>query len=94
MHSGCVPLQVRSGWQVLEEEPWIKCPGWHWKDTTLPTCGQRGQSPTFGKGNREGQKRDTGGQNVNANCVERLPRKSERKKKVALEAAAQEVATR
>lgn len=40
MHSGCVPLQVRSGWQVLEEEPWIKCPGWHWKDTTLPTCGE------------------------------------------------------
>lgn len=40
MHSGCVPLQVRSGWQVLEEEPWIRCPGWHWKDTTLPTCAE------------------------------------------------------
>ena len=42
MQSGCVPLHVRSGWQVLEEEPWIKWPGWHWKDTTLPTCTDRG----------------------------------------------------
>lgn len=41
MHSGCVPLHVRSGWQVLDEEPWIRCPGWHWNDTTLPTCGER-----------------------------------------------------
>lgn len=37
IHSGCVPLQVRSDWQVREEDPWIKWPGWHWKDTTLPT---------------------------------------------------------
>lgn len=65
MHSGCVPLQVRSGWQVLEEEPWIKCPGWHWKDTTLPTCGQRGESPTWAQ---EGKKI----QNVKANGAERF----------------------
>lgn len=44
MHSGWVPLHIRSGWHVLDEDPWIRCPGWHWNDTTLPTCGEKNKT--------------------------------------------------
>lgn len=81
MHSGCVPLQVRSGWQVLEEEPWIKCPGWHWKDTTLPTCAGRRTGSNICEREKWDKKKTTkkhptSGQNVKANRVKRSSRKS------------------
>lgn len=47
MHSGWVPLQVRSAWHSRVVEPWSKCPGWHWKATMLPTCSMKATSHTL-----------------------------------------------